>query len=226
MSRQNPGASAPLEHLRDRIIELLSEYVVADTITLDEFEERVELVHRARSRPELERALAGLPRAEQSVESPEEETTSAIPSASVGRRESQTIAAILGGATRQGPWVPARRSTLFAIMGGIELDLREAILGMGTTEINAISILGGIEIIVPPDISVDCDGIGIMGGFDHQSMAPPGEGERPHLRIKGVSLLGGVEIRVRLPGETEREARKRLRRERAGERRALKGRRH
>jgi hypothetical protein len=38
--------------------------------------------------------------------------------------------------------------------------------------------------------------------------------EAPLLRVTGLALMGGVQIEMRLPGESQRDARKRRRRER------------
>ena len=73
---------------------------------------------------------------------------------------------IMGGGGRTGAWIPARRNWVVGVMGGHALDFREAHLGPGVTEVNVLAIMGGVEILVPPDVRVECSGIGIMGGFD------------------------------------------------------------
>jgi hypothetical protein len=104
-------------------------------------------------------------------------------------------------------------------MGGVELDFREATLQPGITEVHAFAFWGGVEILVPPDIRLECSGIGIMGGFDTGDWAGEPGGDVgdpliPVLRVTGVAVMGGVEVKVRYPGETGREARKRVREER------------
>lgn len=47
--------------------------------------------------------------------------------------------------------------------------------------------------------------------------------EAPLLRVRGLAFMGSVEIRMRLPGESERAAHRRVKRE-AHERPALPGR--
>ena len=75
--------------------------------------------------------------------------------------------------------------------------------------------MGGVEIIVPPHLPVEAEGVAIMGGFDHVDRAPaePDPGA-PLLRVTGLAFMGGVHIEMRLPGESGRDARKRRRRER------------
>ena len=115
--------------------------------------------------------------------------------------------------------MPARRITAIGIMGGAELDFREAVFQPGVTEVHAFAFWGGVEILVPPHVRLESTGIGIMGGFDSGSeagdeAAEAGDPLAPVLRITGVALMGGVEISVRYPGESGREARKRVREER------------
>jgi hypothetical protein len=110
--------------------------------------------------------------------------------------EHQMVFALLGGSTRKGSWEPAARVDCTAIMGGVNLDLREADLIEGTTTIRCFAFWGGINIIVPPDVDVDADGTGILGGFDHVDHRGP-DGDVPLVRIEGVALMGGVSVRVK-----------------------------
>ena len=108
-------------------------------------------------------------------------------------------------------------------MGGISLDLREAVLGSGVTDVNVLAVLGGIEIIVPPEMAVEVDGMAVLGGFEYQTDSPlRSNPDLPMLRVRGLAILGGVHVEVRLPGETSREAKKRRRLERRDARRRLR----
>ena len=90
-------------------------------------------------------------------------------------------------------------------MGGAVLDFREALLDPGVTEIFALALMGGVEIIVPPGVYVDSNGIGIMGGFEQLGATKyPTDGSAPVLRITGLALMGAVEIKQRGPRERSR----------------------
>jgi hypothetical protein len=54
--------------------------------------------------------------------------------------------------------------------------------------------MGGQTILLPPEVNVEIDGHGVMGGFKHDV---PGEGTpgAPTVRIRGFSLWGGVSIK-------------------------------
>lgn len=200
---------APLELRRERVIKLLCEQVAADALSLEEFERRVEGAHRATSMSALDALVHDL----KLTPAPAQDATPGQQLAEpTHRRESQVLVAIMGGVTRRGPWVPARHSRLVAIMGGAELDFRDAEFGPGVTELSIFAIMGGAEIIVPPGLAVECDGVGIIGGFEHHAgSASRADATAPLLRINGVALMGGVEVNVRLPGETAADARRRRR---------------
>ncbi|MDO5670981.1 MAG: DUF1707 domain-containing protein [Corynebacterium sp.] len=108
--------------------------------------------------------------------------------------------AIMGGSERAGNWLCSPTHTSLAIMGGTGVDLREARLGAQETVINAIAVMGGIEIIVPEDVRVVSDGIGIMGGFgisDDESVTLRREdipADAPVIRFRGIALMGGVGV--------------------------------
>ncbi len=71
-------------------------------------------------------------------------------------------------------------------------------------------------------MAVEVDGMAVLGGFEYNSDAPlRSDPDLPTLRIRGLAVLGGVNIEVRLPGETARQAKKRRRLERKEERRRL-----
>ena len=96
-------------------------------------------------------------------------------------------------------------------------------MGPGVTEISVFAILGGVEIIVPPDLQVESGGIGILGGFDCAEEVRRGyDPDAPRLKINGLAILGGAEVKIRERGETARDARRRrgaARRERRRRRR-------
>ncbi len=80
--------------------------------------------------------------------------------------------AILGGFTRKGDWVVPKEFTAFMLMGGGEIDLREARFAEREVTIHIVAIMGGCEVIVPEDATVRVTGVGILGAFEHSDAAP------------------------------------------------------
>jgi hypothetical protein len=106
------------------------------------------------------------------------------------------VIALLSGAQRKGNWEPPARLYVGALMGGAELDFREADLLEGVTEVSVGALLGGVNIVVPPDLDVEVEGLGLLGSFAHASRHT-GDPGAPLLRIRGLALLGGVSVKVK-----------------------------
>jgi hypothetical protein len=87
-----------------------------------------------------------------------------------------------------------KRADLTAVMGGIELDLRQAGTATGDAVVDVFVMWGGIEITVPPDWAVANHIVPIMGGIEDKSTGTQAAAHRLHLR--GVVLMGGVEIKT------------------------------
>ncbi|HEX5831706.1 MAG TPA: DUF1707 domain-containing protein [Gemmatimonadaceae bacterium] len=182
-------ADPQLVALRERVIAQLGNGYARDRLDTVELERRLELAVRSRDAAELSALVADLP-ASQGAPPPS------------SRRPGQVLWAMLGGVSRRGAWMVPRRLVATAIMGGIELDLRDADLAPGVTEIRVYAIMGGVQIIAPPDVRLECEGVAILGGFQDQLHAPATlDPSAPLVRVKGVAIMGGVDVKVREPGE-------------------------
>lgn len=112
--------------------------------------------------------------------------------------------ALMGGVERRGLWEIAPSHTVVSVMGGVHLDLREAVFASRETVINAFVLMGGLEVVVNERTQVLVDGIGIMGGFGEGREQVPAvyDAHSPLLRIKGLALMGGVGVtRKPMPGQ-------------------------
>lgn len=106
---------------------------------------------------------------------------------------------LLRATVRRGEWAPGPEHTVLAFMGGAQLDFRDARLDPRGTTVRVVAIMGGVVIIVGPNVEVRCDGRGAMGGFADLSgppTTPPPLGAPP-LHVTGAAIWGGVEIRRR-----------------------------
>ncbi|MFH1574896.1 MAG: DUF5668 domain-containing protein [Acidobacteriota bacterium] len=102
--------------------------------------------------------------------------------------------AVMGGVVRKCNSPDFRSADLTAIMGGFELDLREASIEDGTAAISTFALWGGIEIKVPSDWSVASKGIALLGGFEDATQQPL-MGSEKRLIVRGFAIMGGVEIK-------------------------------
>ena len=220
MEQDRPTGSPPaLPDQRQKTIDALVRHYAADHITVEEFERRVDIAHRTRDVADLARLTFDLPevRPQPPTELPEADRLIARGARAVADvvRESQTLVAIMGGVERRGRWTPARRTIVICAMGGADLDFREARFAPGETEIFIVALMGGADIVVPPDLAVDASGLAIMGGFGHQEQHDfPADADAPVLKIRGFALMGGVDVQVRYPGESAKDASRRRKLER------------
>jgi hypothetical protein len=86
-----------------------------------------------------------------------------------------------------------RSADMTSLMGGCELDLRDALLGSdGAAHIEVFALMGGTHIIVPPSWKVVMQVTPIMGGVEDKSR--PIMGGTQYLYVRGTVLMGGVEV--------------------------------
>lgn len=86
-----------------------------------------------------------------------------------------------------------RRADLTAIMGGIQIDFRQAAIN-GEGVIDLFVLMGGVEIKVPPDWVVSNQAIAVMGGAVDKSTGAADS--RHRLVLRGFVLMGGVEVKT------------------------------
>lgn len=204
-----------LKDSRERAIARLSDAFAGDLLDVEEFERRLTLAHRATSISEIEQTVTDL---SSPLALPARSAAPALAiHAPATATSSGVVMAIFGGVERRGSWSLPNRLTATAVMGGISLDFREAVLSPGVTEIHVTAVMGGIQLIVPPTLSVEVSGTAIFGGFGHVERIPAqADPDRPLLRVHGVAFCGGVAVETRLPGESEEDSHRRRRRERRG----------
>jgi hypothetical protein len=205
----------PLPAERERVVQTLSAHFAQDQLTLTEFEQRLERAYSLTSAEQLRSLVADLPAvsALPATREPAVPGPALVPSSDVPPRGA--IFAFMGGQERGGSWIVPRQLKVVTIMGGAELDLREARFGPGVSEIEIFVMMGGVSIIVPPGVRVESLGAAFLGGFemkagDATALSPA----NPVLRLSGVAVMGGVETETRLPGESAREAKRRRRKQR------------
>lgn len=166
---------------RDEVAARLGQAAGEGRLTLEEFSDRVGRVYAARTRAELEPPVADLPAA-------------GTPAAPVQPGQTRWRVSPIGGMSRRGPWRLPRRTVSVTLVGGVDLDLREAELSAAEVELTTVSLVGGVSLRVPPGVRVEIDGFSLLGG-QRVELPRPAPGA-PVLHLRCFSLIGGVSIRA------------------------------
>jgi hypothetical protein len=189
---------------RDVTLKVLNEHAAVGRLTLDELEERAGKAIAAKTRGELAALTTDLP---------QEGGAPAVPRPALAgeRKPVHWMIAILGGGHRRGRFRAVGSINAVGILGGDDIDLREAELEGGELTLNLFSVLGGANVYVPDSIEIEMGGFSILGGNEVKgSERLPRQGA-PIVRIRGFGMLGGATI-YRLPPQARslslREARR------------------
>lgn len=104
--------------------------------------------------------------------------------------------AIMAGVVRGNNSPAFEGGDLTAIMGGCEIDLREASIAPGTDAlIDVFAFWGGIEIRVPEDWTVMSRVTPLMGGLEDKTRPVSKEALRKRLILRGIAIMGGVGVK-------------------------------
>ena len=194
-----PGSFPPEQRVSDddraQTVELLRTHTAEGRLTLDEFSERVGLALASQSRAELDQAMSGLV------------LPSGEPTPVVTRRARMTrwVVAVLSGNGRKGRWRTGSHVTAVAVMGGCDIDFRQAEFESDEIVVTAVAVMGGINIIVPEGIAVELTGMPIMGGKNLKIADVPVIPGSPRIVVRAFPVMGGIDVRskpLRNPKET------------------------
>jgi predicted membrane protein len=102
--------------------------------------------------------------------------------------------ALLGGFKGEGRWRMDAHTVVVTLVGGADLDLREADLATTDPVVTKISLVGGVKVTVPPGVSVDVTGVSLFGGRSVQ--APVDQSAQTRVHIRSYGIFGGVKVQT------------------------------
>jgi predicted membrane protein len=115
-----------------------------------------------------------------------------IGAADPATRSYLNVVAVMSGSKSRNDSQDFRGGEITAVMGGTEIDLRQA--GMVTdATIHIFAMWGGIVLKIPADWTVVSNAMPILGGIEDHSVPPTAPGKR--LIIEGYVVMGGVEFK-------------------------------
>lgn len=104
------------------------------------------------------------------------------------------VSAIFSGSTAVYNGLPFTGAVTLAMFGGVELDLRGAIMAEDVL-IDATTLFGGTEIIVSPGTKVELTSIGIFGGSDSNALPPQPGVSGPVVHVRSTAIFGGLDVK-------------------------------
>jgi hypothetical protein len=177
---------------RNKVAEILREAAGDGRIDFAELDERLEATYAAKTYAELVPITHDLG------------PVAASRAAVVPGVSREHAVAIMGGVERRGLWTVPEHFSVFCLMGGAELDLREARFSAPEVTLTINAFMGGATIVVNRATHVVVHGVGIMGGYSGPGSDPEVRltADSPVVHVRGVAIMGGVSVvRRSMPGE-------------------------
>ena len=190
---------------RDVTLRTLGDHAAVGRLTLDELEERSGQALAAKTRGELAALTSDLP-AGASPQGPQ----GAQARGTGPKRPVRWMVSIMSGSHRRGRFRAVGNINAVAIMGGDEIDLRDAEIEGGELTLNLFALMGGANIYVPDSVDLEVGGFSLMGGHEEvgRELSPrPGA---PLIRIRVYNLMSGATI-YRLPPQARGQSLKQAR---------------
>ena len=167
---------------RRAVDEQLQAAVGDGVLTLHEYDERSAALWSARTRDELAVLVADLP--------DQHDAAPARPPATVvGDRKPRRAIGVMSEERLSGPVAPGQQVQGWALMGSAKLDLRRDDLP-DRVDVQVRSVMGDVEVLVPPGASVHLSGFSVMG--DRRSEV--GEGPGPEVHVDAIAVMGSVKV--------------------------------
>ncbi len=107
------------------------------------------------------------------------------------------LVAVFGGCERRVGSQTFRGGKVMSVFGGVELDLRDALIEADEAVLDINCVFGGVEIHVPRNWNVDGRCIPVFGGYSdetRQAVSADGSQKEKRLVLTGTILFGGVEV--------------------------------
>ncbi len=106
------------------------------------------------------------------------------------------VFSILGGSEYSTQSKNLNSGNVISVMGGADVDIREADMIGDSMEIDVLSFMGGVEIKVPAHWQVSVKAVGLLGGVSNKTtcLADKLQLSKKYLTISGLALMGGIDI--------------------------------
>jgi Domain of unknown function (DUF1707) len=185
-----PPAVRASDQDRDAVVQRLQQAFAERRLDDDEFDERMRAALTAKTSADLDRLTSDLPAAPAGA-------APAAPAPGPGK----WAVAYKNSVRRAGRWRVPERFNMVIYKGEGWLDLRAAELTAPVTTVTAYAYKSRIDILVPPGVRVEMNGLGVSKGWSAEEDA---EIRLPHdaptVHVRGTAYKGTIEARTKPQG--------------------------
>jgi hypothetical protein len=182
---------------REGTVERLRTAAGAGRLTLEELSDRIDAAAGARTRGELARLTEDLPAPDAGGLALAGGAGGAATAATGGVVTAPVHnSSVFGDLRRSGGWQLPASSRWRTCFGDVKLDLREARVPAGEITIDADTVFGDVELLVPEGVVVEIRSRTLFGDVkqDAGEVAPAGA---PRIVLTGGTIFGDVRVRAR-----------------------------
>jgi hypothetical protein len=151
-------------------------------LTFEELADRIEAADGAVTREDLERLTEDLPAA-----------PATTPSTEPTRLPTRT-STVFGDVRRAGTWTVPAAGKWESLFGDVVLDLREARVSGSEIRIDAGTIFGDVELLVPEGVEVEIRSRTLFGDIKQEAAEAAPRGA-PRILLTGGTVFGDVRVR-------------------------------
>src|SRR6201987_2923372 len=169
---------------RDQTLRTLGEHAAVGRLTLAELEEGPGGRLAPRPRAELPTLPGDLP----------QEAGQDRPAPTLAKKPVRWMVAIMSGSQRRGRFRAVGSINSIAIMGGDEIDLREAEIEGGELTLNLVAVMGGATLYIPDTVELDVGGFSLLGGNTEIGSERPPRPGAPGMTLRAWNPMGGATI--------------------------------
>lgn len=204
-------ADAALAVERDRVIARLSRHFAVDELSIEELDARIERAYQARSIAELATVTAGLalahpPAVAVQARSADPYAYGAAVAHQGHHEQHGRLLSIMSTLERGGLWFVPRNLEIASIMSETKLDLREAQLAPGVTDIQIFGLMTSVVVTVLPGVRVVDHTSPFMAESRNETLEDPSDPNSPYIvRLRGMLVMSELVVRALEPGEKPRK---------------------
>ncbi|MFE3293667.1 DUF1707 domain-containing protein [Rhodococcus sp. NPDC059234] len=180
---------------REHVGQLLQRAVGQGMLSLGEFTERMDTALAARTRGELNAVLYDLPGMRVVTEEAPPQPAASGPIYAAPTpvpTPTNVVRATLTSVTRKGPWHVPPTLHVSSKLSTVTLDFSEAVMQTQVVELVVDDFCGTTTLIVPPEATVDLNGVDTVGGSATNRVRTGPQPGPLHLVVRGKVRFGSI----------------------------------